>query len=186
MRKGRHALAWMLFLLISASVHGGGSDEGAGGTFLEKVESLGMVEETGSRVTSKLFLGKTSFVFFGYTHCQRICPMTLSSLHQAFSESDWAGRAQVIFVSVDKRDSAQSAHQYGSSFGQEIRGIGGAKADTEALYQFFVKGVSSRLADPADHSALVYVVNPEGKYVGAVDIRAGRTPLKAQLSQYIR
>ena len=65
--------------------------------------------------------GKWSFVFFGYTHCPDVCPITLGSLGTMFKllEKDptVSPEIQSIFVSVDpKRDTPESLKEYVNDF----------------------------------------------------------------------
>ena len=47
--------------------------------------------------------GKTTLVYFGYTHCPDLCPTTMADVHQALEHVSPAVRAetQVVFVTVD-------------------------------------------------------------------------------------
>ena len=60
------------------------------------------------------YKGKIILVFFGYTHCPDICPLTLMDIKKALDGlGENAKRVQPIFISVDyKRDSPRTLNQY--------------------------------------------------------------------------
>ena len=73
--------------------------------------------------------GRWSFLFFGYTHCPDICPITLGLMGeswQALAEELPDRRAQMIFVTLDPaRDDSQTLMAYLGHFHQEFIGLGG-------------------------------------------------------------
>ena len=63
-------------------------------------------------------------VFFGYTHCNSVCPMVLSQLNQVVREAaSEQGRPQVLFVNLSKGDSPDLSSQYARSFNEAFIGI---------------------------------------------------------------
>lgn len=67
--------------------------------------------------------GKTTAVFFGFTHCPNICPFSLSYLHKTQQKMtpEEQKKFQVIMVSVDpKRDKPERLKSYVSYFGNAI------------------------------------------------------------------
>ncbi|MGY2892573.1 SCO family protein [Deinococcus sp. UYEF24] len=79
---------------------------------------------TGGKVTPYAFTpgeGKTTAVFFGFTHCPDVCPATLAYLERARQAMTPAERAkfQVVFVSLDPdRDTPQRLNEYAKYFGE--------------------------------------------------------------------
>ena len=75
------------------------------------------------------FHGRLLVVFFGYTNCTDICPLTMAALHQAFDTlGDQASKAQVLFISVDpKRDTPAVVESYASNFRPDFIGLTGSK-----------------------------------------------------------
>ena len=78
----------------------------------------------GGKVTPYAFTpgeGKTTALFFGFTHCPDVCPATLAYLERAQQAMTPAERAkfQVVFVSLDPdRDTPQRLNGYAKYFGQ--------------------------------------------------------------------
>ena len=65
--------------------------------------------------------GKTTALFFGFTHCPDVCPATLAYLERARQAMTPAEQAnfQVVFVSLDPdRDTPQRLNDYVNYFGQ--------------------------------------------------------------------
>ena len=77
----------------------------------------------GGRVTPYAFIpgqGKTTALFFGFTHCPDVCPATLAYLERVRQAMTPAERAkfQVLFVSLDPdRDTPQKISDYLKYFG---------------------------------------------------------------------
>jgi len=116
-------------------------------------------------------LGHWSIMFFGFTHCPDICPNTLASLVDIQKSFAADKQPEIILVSVDPmRDTPQLINQYISSFGGKI------SAYTGELHQ--IQDLTSELgvayaynAMPnndytVDHSTSIFIINPEGQYVG--------------------
>lgn len=79
--------------------------------------------------------GKAVLVFFGYTHCPDVCPTTLADWTKARRAlgADTA-RVRFVFVSVDpERDPPDSAAAYARRFDPTFVGLGGTRAEIEAV-----------------------------------------------------
>jgi protein SCO1 len=71
--------------------------------------------------------GQVVLLFFGYTYCPDVCPITLANLKQVVSElgAD-ANRVQVLFVTMDPdRDTPERIQEYASRFDPSFIGISG-------------------------------------------------------------
>ena len=86
-----------------------------------------LVDESGNDVDLDVFRGQFSLLFFGFTNCPDVCPLTLKVL--ADSRADLVKRApqavpQVVFVSVDPaRDTPERIAAYLDNFAAEFRGM---------------------------------------------------------------
>jgi protein SCO1 len=83
--------------------------------------------------------GRWSLMFFGYTHCPDVCPMTLKILARAQAQlRDLPPDRQprVVFVSVDPaRDTPAALASYVGYFGAGITGVTGGDAELARLTQ---------------------------------------------------
>jgi protein SCO1/2 len=122
------------------------------------------------------FRGKVVLLYFGYTFCPDICPTSLLATAAALRALKPAELAQVqtIFVSVDpERDTVKQLADYVRFFHPSIIGATGTPeqiAEIAARY-----GVSYVIQKPdanrnyvVDHSALTYLIDPDGRLVGTL------------------
>ena len=131
-----------------------------------------LLDPLGNAVTRETFLDQWSLMFFGFTHCPDICPLTLQTLAAAQSELDAAGQQplpQIVLVSVDpERDTPQLIGQYVAHFGAGNLGVTGSllelKKLTSALGIYFEKQPGDADNYAVDHSAAVLLINPDGEF----------------------
>jgi len=123
--------------------------------------------------------GKWSFVFFGYTHCPDVCPMTLGVLGSAFSilKQDPAAYKEIqgIFVSVDpKRDTPELLKEYVSYFGPEFIGVTGSTEQINAFTRQIGALYAIHNAEEGEdqdsylvtHNSAIFLVDPRGRLYG--------------------
>ncbi len=123
--------------------------------------------------------GKWSFVFFGYTHCPDVCPMTLDVLGSAFSllkqDPVTYSELQGIFVSVDpKRDTPELLKEYVSYFGSEFVGVTGSTeqitAFTRQIGALYAIHDAEAGEDPdtylVTHNSAIFLIDPRGRLYG--------------------
>lgn len=119
--------------------------------------------------------GRWSFVFFGYTFCPDVCPTTLSMLarvHELLAASPAGVKdVQFVLVSVDpQRDTPGVLDRYVTYFNKDFVGVSGETAQldviTRAFGAVYLKVPGDNENDYiVDHSAHVFVVNPQGQEV---------------------
>lgn len=111
-------------------------------------------------------------VFFGYTHCPDVCPMSLAVVRQALAELEPAQRERVVplMVSVDpERDSLERLDEYLAFFGERFIGATGSPARLEELAERYgvvwrrVEAPDSAMDYSIDHSSSLYLVDNEGE-----------------------
>lgn len=117
------------------------------------------------------FKGKVVMLFFGYTHCPDVCPITLSEFATALKKlgAD-ANKVQVLFVTLDpQRDTPALLAQYVPAFNPGFLGLFGSDAETKAVAQEFKIVYQKNIPEPAkagytlDHSAGSFVFDQSGK-----------------------
>ncbi|HEX7684594.1 MAG TPA: SCO family protein [Trinickia sp.] len=133
--------------------------------------SFTLTEDTGKAVTASAFRGKTTLVYFGYTHCPDVCPETMARLMQVLEKLPAADAKQVriLFISVDPaRDTPQALHDYVTAFdAQHIRGLTGTDAQVESLAKRYRVAYQMEKRDAngnyeVTHSSAVYVFDRDG------------------------
>jgi len=118
--------------------------------------------------------GKWSFLFFGYTHCPDICPMTLATLaraHESIAKTTAGAKdVQFVFISVDpSRDTAGKLGEYVTYFDTSFLGVTGSSAQLGnlagqlgAAYEVPITPGTDNY--PVYHTAAVFLVDPRARY----------------------
>lgn len=129
-----------------------------------------LTNDQGKSVTAPDYQGKVTLLYFGYTHCPDVCPLTLAHLHVVMQRlGKLADGAQILFVSVDPaRDTPEALHAYVTAFDPHVVGLTGSPADIEALTKRY-RAAFSREPDKAggsydvSHSSGIYIFDAHGK-----------------------
>ena len=150
-----------------------------------------LIDQDGRTVTDQDMKGRPFLVFFGFTHCPDICPTTLfevSEILRALGPD--ADRVRALFITVDpERDSAKSLKDYLSSFDPHVLALTGDPAAVAAVaksYRVYFKKVP--LADGSytmDHTAIVYLMNKEGRFVAPFSLKRTTEAAAADLRKYL-
>ena len=136
-----------------------------------------LLDHQGRHIDQNIFVGQWDLVFFGFTTCPDICPLTLQILSAARRQLEDAGQAplpRIVLVSVDpERDTPEVMAKYIAAYGDTTLGITGELDElrklTGGLGIFFEKNVFEKNTGDdgsysVDHSAVVIVVDPAGKF----------------------
>jgi len=129
-----------------------------------------LVDQHNQSFTQQDFEGRWSFVFFGYTYCPDICPMTLATLTSVLNElqryPEAASDVQVVFVSVDpQRDSSEVLVNYMEFFGKGFLGITGTEEEIKGVAQQFGAGyIKEPERAPGEylisHTSSIFLIDP--------------------------
>lgn len=113
--------------------------------------------------------GKVVLIFFGFTNCPDVCPVTLSDFKQIRSHlGNTADRVRFVFITVDpERDSLETMKAHLANFDPAIVGLTGDSMALEAVYQTFwifqeKVDVGSAAGYVVDHTSRVYVIDKHG------------------------
>ena len=113
--------------------------------------------------------GQVVIMFFGYTSCPDVCPVTLSDFLRIRSQlGSQAENVSFVFVTVDpERDTPERMKKYLSNFDPEITGLTGNRAQLESVwssYGVYEAKVEGGSEDNylVDHSSRIYVIDAEG------------------------
>jgi protein SCO1/2 len=129
-----------------------------------------LTDDLGKPVTGADYRGKVVLLYFGYTHCPDVCPLTLAQLHVVMQRlGSLADGARILFVSVDPaRDTPAVLHAYVNAFDSHVVGLTGEPRAIEALSKRY-RSAFSREPGSADgnyevsHSSAIYVFDRDGK-----------------------
>ncbi|EEE47825.1 SCO family protein [Roseibium alexandrii] len=148
------------------------------GALIEPLAAIGgpfeLVGGNGETVTDQTLAGKPTVMFFGFTYCPDVCPTTLSEL-QGWIEAlgPDADKLNYAFVSVDpERDTPDVMRDYVGAFDDRILALTGSRENIDSMlkaYRVYAKRVPLDDGDyTMDHSAAVYLMNADNKFVGTI------------------
>ncbi len=126
---------------------------------------------TGKPITQAEFRNKIVMLYFGYTNCPNVCPLTLTYTAQIFHRIGAKAKdVRFLFVTVDpRRDTLPILKKYVALFGSKnIIGLRGSEAELKAAAARCKAGYTVQPSpDPTKytvtHTSLVYVFNRQGK-----------------------
>jgi protein SCO1/2 len=129
----------------------------------------------GKTVTEADLRGTPFLVFFGYAHCPDVCPLTLTKITQVLKALGPDARVKVLFVTVDpERDTPEMMAEYAQNFDPRVIGLSGDRAEVDAMlaaYRIYARKVPTPSGDyTMDHSAVIYLMDREGKFLHSVNL----------------
>jgi protein SCO1 len=143
-----------------------------------EIAPFALSNHRGEAFTLDDLTGRWSFLFFGFTNCPDVCPISMAVLSQARRRLEAEFPALVddfqgILVSVDpERDDQETLARYVEAFSPEFVGVRGDLAATAAfstqLNVAFAKVPGNDGGYEVDHTANIVIVNPRGHYHGFV------------------
>ncbi len=156
-----------------------------------------MIDHNGKIVTQASYAGRYMVVYFGYTFCPDVCPLGLQLIGEAldiFAEKGGdVAKVTPIFVTVDpERDSPEILKEYLSNFHPAFVGLSGSveqmshMAKAYRAYYAKVKDETSSAEYLMDHTAITYLMGPDGGYVGHFSHSATADKMAAQFLQAIK
>jgi protein SCO1/2 len=149
-----------------------------GGSFI-------LTDGAGRMVTEDDFRGKFLLVFFGYTNCPDVCPVTMYKIVQVLQlMGSQAAKIQPLFITVDPaHDTPALVGKYTALFSSAITGLSGTSPQVEHVEREYHVYVGPR--DPKtgaiDHSAILYVMSPDGSFLLALPDDLSAVELAASL-----
>jgi protein SCO1/2 len=149
-----------------------------------------LTDQNGRRLTDQDLKGKPFLVFFGFTHCPDVCPTALFEISEVLRALGRdADRAAAVFVSVDpERDTPAVLKDYLSSFDPHIYGATGDSDTIAAVakaYRVYYKKVPLSAGDyTMDHTAIVYLMDKNGRFVAPFNLKRTPEVAAADLRKY--
>lgn len=143
------------------------------------IDSFSLLDKNAAPIDESIFDDRWSIVFFGYTHCPDVCPITLQVMKNVVAELQQLGEPepQIVFVSVDPvRDTSEVLKKYIGYFDDNFVGITG---DQNNMHDFtrslgIVASFTANDEDPenyiVDHTASLLLIDPQRR------VRAKVTP----------
>ena len=116
--------------------------------------------------------GKVVLLFFGFTSCPDVCPISLATISHAFSylNDDELNRSRSLFISLDpERDTLERLKKFTGYFHPNIIGVTGTMTELGKVADIYdVKFEKKESPDSAlgyviYHSSKIFVIDPQGK-----------------------
>lgn len=148
----------------------------------------------GSDFTFSNLEDKYTIIYFGFSYCPDICPITLQRMSEASKllSKEELEKTQFIFVSVDpSRDTLETLGKFITEF-DNIKGITGTKQEIDKLssslsvYYAKMEPSSENKNDYyVDHSSFAYLLNPNVDLISQFTIKASPEEIAQQLKNEI-
>lgn len=144
----------------------------------KQIHDFETIDEDGRKFGLKQLEGKWSFVFFGYTNCPDVCPITLSVMNGVKEQlnEDEKRETQMIFVSIDpERDTQEKLAQYVHYFNESFIGLGGSSEQIQSLTSqigvMYFRGEESAEGDYLmDHTSSIFLIDPDMRMSGVLSL----------------
>ena len=141
-----------------------------------KGSDFSLKDMNNNTITQESFNGPLTAIFFGFTNCPDVCPMTLNKMDIVLDKlKNKKKNLKVFFISVDpERDTPEVVKNYLNNFNNNFVGITGEPEKIFLLYQSW--GVMSKKIFlengeyNIDHSSPVILLK-DGKYVAMISHR---------------
>ena len=173
MLRGVSRISWLAFISSAVALTAAGvlffllrPDPPLAGTELNNpvpVSGLQLVNHRGEKVDLAAdFGGEVTLVFFGYTRCPDICPLTMARLAQAYEGLERTDGLKVVMVTVDPgHDTPEVLGEYVERFHPDFVGLTGSNTQiAEAAKTFFVGYAGA--APTVAHTDMVMVLDRAG------------------------
>jgi protein SCO1 len=150
-----------------------------------------LIDQDGRPFSAEDLKGKSFLVFFGFTHCPDVCPTTLFEISEIMRNlGPQADQTAALFISVDpERDTPQAMRDYLASFDPHVRGLTGDAAALAAVakaYRVYYKKVPLEGGDyTMDHSAVVYLMDKDGRFIAPFNMRRTADAAAAELRKHL-
>jgi len=134
--------------------------------------SFALTDQTGKILHDTDFRGRVMLVFFGFTNCPDICPVTVATLSKTMELlGDKANQVAPIFITVDPgRDTPAALKSYLANFDKRMVGLTGTDTEikqvADAYKAYYAKAEAPGGKDyGVNHSGYIYLMDKTGKFV---------------------
>lgn len=160
------AIAVAAILAVYVWREDGGGIARIGGPFV-------LVDHTGAERTEADLKGRHALIYFGYSFCPDVCPTALADMLIALDElGPDAERVQPVFITIDPdRDTPAVLKDYIPNFHPRLIGLSGSAAQVSRAARAY-RVYYAKVDDPEagdnylmDHSSVIYLMDPDGRYL---------------------
>ncbi|HUO93451.1 MAG TPA: SCO family protein [Rhizomicrobium sp.] len=150
-----------------------------------------LTDQNGHPFTDRNLRGRWVLLYFGYTYCPDVCPTTLALMEAALTKlGPDAARVVPVFVTIDPaRDTPAVMKTYVAQFGPRFIGLTGSPAAIAAIAHsyrvYYARHPLKGGGYSMDHSSVIYLLDPEGRFVKAYDDESGANAIAGDLKNEI-
>lgn len=155
-----------------------------------------LTDEQGHAITQADFHGHYTLIYFGYTHCIDVCPLTLATVTTALDQlGSRAASVVPVFVTVDPaRDTPAVVRDYVAHFSPRIVGLTGSPTQIQpVLDEFHVlarrHAPMPDLPDGAylmDHSSVLYLMDGNNHLAAMLPVDSSPQAIADRLRTVLR
>ena len=156
--------------------------------------SFNLIDSNEKEFLPQDFEGKWNVLFFGFTFCPDICPITMRMLSRIEKEidSEELDKIRIFLVTVDPdRDSPDQLKVYLENFSENFIGLTGG---LDQIYNFATRvnapfSPISNSKDPhytVDHTGSIVLIDPDGNYAGFFRAPHNQDKIKKALLEITR
>ena len=154
--------------------------EGLFWPYQKQLNEFTLTDHTGRPFTLQSLAGQWNLVFFGYTYCPDICPVTMSMLREASAlyqqqAPEEFNDLRITFVSVDgERDHTEHLANYIRFYDDSWLAASGNKSSVDSLTTQLGVPYEIEPHEPGaknylvSHSGTLFLLSPEGKLVSTI------------------
>ena len=131
-----------------------------------------LIDHNGSRITDDFLKGNFTLVYFGFTYCTDICPITLDIIVEAIDSlpNKSKDKVKVLFVTLDpERDNSETLSSYLLNYQPYVTGATGSLKQVENAANKFLVTYEKINSEDNDysigHSGYIYLMDKEGQYI---------------------
>jgi protein SCO1/2 len=156
--------------------------------------SFNLIDTNEKEFLPQDFEGKWNVLFFGFTFCPDICPITMRMLSRIEKEIDKQelDKIRIFLVTVDPvRDNPNQLKIYLKNFSENFTGLTGG---LDQIYNFATRVNApftpiNNSKDPyytVDHTGSIVLIDPDGNYAGFFRAPHNQDKIKKALLEIIR
>jgi protein SCO1/2 len=155
--------------------------------------TFSLIDHEGERVTERSFRGRYLMVFFGFSHCRVVCPRNLDRISVVLGHlGQLADRIRPLYITVDPaRDTPNVLKAFLQSRYPRFLGLTGSTEEIDAAKRSF-RVFAQRKEDRSDpqgyavpHSAITYLIGPDGGYLAHFTDGVDETQLVGRLRAFL-
>lgn len=145
-----------------------------------EIKPFELVAADQTKFTQENFLGHWTMLFFGFTHCSKVCPTTLALMSKVYQQlKPQYPNLQVVLISLDpERDTLSALANYTHAYHPDFIGATGKLPELRKLQsQLGIYSARDGGSGPnyqLQHTSSILLIAPNGKWAGI--FRYGLTP----------